>query len=415
MAALTAIAALAASSVAVATPPVRPALPGASTCDPQTIRCAALRAGIRWGAATSPGELSRDPQAEQLLASEFSAFTPDNDFKPERTQPQPGQFQFAAVDSMLATARAKKMRIRGHVMFWYAQTPAWMREQVQDRESGLRIMRAHIRGIFEHVFPNRDLIDQWDIVNEAFEPDGTMRGTIWRNAIGPDYVEQAFRIAAEERDRLNDTVAGTENDWKLELYYNDFIDDSFVAFDSAIDVSGGLDLGGLAHAGVGVLAGSGLCVIAPRCAAIKRMAKDFAARGVPMDGIGFQAHIASLAAPDYRGVTSWIAPLGLRWAVTELDQPCSTDPLTKWLCFQAQGETFRQITAACVADAACDTVVQWGISDRRSWWTSLVPGGLLGNPLAFDTNLRRKPAANAVYRVLRDGAQPPSAWLQADQ
>ena len=91
----------------------------------------------------------------------------------------------------------------------------------------------------------------WDVVNEAFNDDGTMRHTIWYDqpgigvGTGTKYIEQALRWAHEA-------------DPGAKLFYNDY--------DAEI--------------------------INKKSDAIYEMAKDFKKRGVPLDGIGFQTHVS---------------------------------------------------------------------------------------------------------------------------
>ncbi len=123
----------------------------------------------------------------------------------------------------------------------------------------------------------------WDVVNEAFNDDGTMRHTIWYDqpgigaGAGTKYIEQALRWAREA-------------DPSAKLFYNDY---------DAEEINKKSD-------------------------AIYAMAKDFKKRGVPLDGIGFQTHV-SLKFDDPAKLASFaknlerFAKLGLELHITELD------------------------------------------------------------------------------------------------
>lgn len=67
-------------------------------------------------------------------------------------------------------------------------------------------MREHIYTIVSH-FKGR--VDAWDVVNEAFEDDGTPRKSLFWQILGTDYIPLAFQYAHEA-------------DPNVELYYNDF-------------------------------------------------------------------------------------------------------------------------------------------------------------------------------------------------
>ena len=74
------------------------------------------------------------------------------------------------------------------------------------RATLLAVMQDHIRRVMGHW---KGQIPSWDVVNEAFDADGTLRDCVWRRVIGPDWVEQAFRAA-----RAADPTA--------KLYLNEF-------------------------------------------------------------------------------------------------------------------------------------------------------------------------------------------------
>lgn len=91
----------------------------------------------------------------------------------------------------------------------------------------------------------------------------------------------------------------------------------------------------------------------------------------------------------------------MRWALTELDMPCSSeDSLNEQFCFANQAQAFGSAVKACLESPACDTVVQWGVGDRYTWWNG-VPGGQFVNPLVLNPDFEYKPAAEAVVRALQ--------------
>ena len=67
------------------------------------------------------------------------------------------------------------------------------------------ILQDHIKTVVGHYAGQ---VYAWDVVNEAFEPDGSLRKTIWSRD-GTGYIEQALRWAHAA-------------DPKALLFYNDF-------------------------------------------------------------------------------------------------------------------------------------------------------------------------------------------------
>ncbi len=68
------------------------------------------------------------------------------------------------------------------------------------------MLKTHIQEIVTHY---QGSIDTFDVVNEAWNDDGTLRDTIWLRTIGPDYIPLAFQWAHEANP-------------DAKLYYNDF-------------------------------------------------------------------------------------------------------------------------------------------------------------------------------------------------
>lgn len=352
------------------------------------LREAATAAGKHWGAAVSLRHLDQ-PSYAAALAGQFTVMTPENGLKFPFVHPAPGVYDFSEGDALARFARANGLKMRGHVLIWREDLEPWLGAN-PTREAAIALMREHIFTVLGHYrthFP--DVFVQWDVVNEAFRADGTLRDSGWHRAIGDDFVELAFRAAHEA--------------WpEMKLYYNDFEELVFNAFGSLIDASGAIDPDGL-RPGIGPSVIAADCAVSAKCVAIRAMAQDFLARGVPIHGIGFQGHIANLVAPDFGVHARWVGELGLEWAVTELDAPCAPEALggfNSLLCYRTQAQIFGSVVRACRADPACSGVVQWGVADPYSWWPGL-SAGLLANPLALDAQFRLKPAGEAVLEALQ--------------
>ena len=134
----------------------------------------------------------------------------------DATEPQEGQFNFRAGDTLVEFAQKYGMKVHGHTFLWHSQTPNWVFQNPNDgrpmREVVLARLENHIRALMTHW---KGKIQSWDVCNECFEDDGRPRGfSPWRQNIGDDYMEQAFRIA--------DKVAKELGEEKVLLVYNDF-------------------------------------------------------------------------------------------------------------------------------------------------------------------------------------------------
>ncbi len=203
----------------------------------------------------APTRAFSDLIASDILAQDFNRLTCENEMKFDATEPQEGQFNFRAGDTLVEFAQKHNMKVHGHTFMWHSQTPQWVFQDSSapngraSRELVLKRLENHIRGLMTHW---KGKIDSWDVCNECFEDDGRVRaaggfGGNWRAAIGDDYMEQAFKIA--------DKVAKELGEEKVLLVYNDF---------------------NMYKPG--------------KVQAVVKMVNDFKAKGIRIDAIGMQAH-----------------------------------------------------------------------------------------------------------------------------
>ncbi len=173
------------------------------------------------GTAISMNDLTGDRY--DLLKMHFNVTTAENEMKPIVLQPEKGKFDFSGADAIMDKVLASGMQMYGHTLVLDKQTPAWMNKDTKGnplgREEALENMRTHIKTVMEH-FGNK--VISWDVVNDAMSVHPTdpqdwkvsLHPSPWLNAIGEDYVEQAFLAARE--------VLDTHSDWDIKLYYNDY-------------------------------------------------------------------------------------------------------------------------------------------------------------------------------------------------
>src|SRR4030095_4754332 len=78
---------------------------------------------------------------------------------------------------------------------------------------------------------------------------------------------------------------------------------------------------------------------------VYNMVRDFKARGVPIDCVGFQSHLGTSTPGDYQANLQRFADLGVDVQITELDVTGSN-----------QAEASANVVTACLAGAACTGV-----------------------------------------------------------
>ena len=109
--------------------------------------------------------------------------------------------------------------MRGHTLIWYSQTPEGIFHEGFDtngayvgRETMLARMESMISGVFEELdrLGYIDLFYAYDVINEAWMEDGTIRKNHWTETIGDDYLWYAFYYADKYAPDY------------IDLYYNDY-------------------------------------------------------------------------------------------------------------------------------------------------------------------------------------------------
>jgi endo-1,4-beta-xylanase len=90
----------------------------------------------------------------------------------------------------------------------------------------VKVVRNHIFTVMRH-FKGR--VRQWDVVNEALAPDGSMADTVFLRKMGPNYISQCFRWAHEadpeafliyNDNKVESWGLGSPHSDKAEGYFN---------------------------------------------------------------------------------------------------------------------------------------------------------------------------------------------------
>jgi len=350
----------------------------AVTAQSAGLRDRADAAGLNFGTAVTTEALTNDEAYRNLLVDNVNMVTTVDEVDFAVVQPQPGVYDFARADALVDFAVANDMTARGHRLVTADGLPDWIVNGSWTADTLGEVLREHVTTLVSrYAERNPGVVTQWDVVDEAFLPDGTLRDSIWRQVIGDDYLRIAFEAA-----RAADPTA--------ELFYDDFYDDFSVTQD-AVDN------------GVAIVPGATTersnCADVPKCVGVQAAIAALVTAGAPIDAIGLQSRIRSPDPVDITRFATWVEDLGLRWAITELDVPLPVTEIlsAESLAFQAQ--VYADTLAACAESEACDTFVTWGITDRLPP-TPDSTGGAFGGALWFDAADAPKPAFDAMADVL---------------
>ncbi|GIH31392.1 endo-1,4-beta-xylanase [Microbispora amethystogenes] len=283
-----------------------------------TLGAAAAQSGRYFGTAIAAGRLG-DSNYTTIANREFNMVTPENEMKPDATEPNRGQFNFSSGDRVYNWAVQNGKRVRGHTLAWHGQQPPWM--QSLSGSSLRQAMIDHINGVMAHY---KGKLYAWDVVNEAFA-DGNSGGRRDSNLqrTGNDWIEVAFRTARAA-------------DPSVKLCYNDYNIENWTW---------------------------------AKTQGVYNMVKDFKSRGVPIDCVGFQSHFNSGSAynSNFRTTLQNFAALGVDVQITELDIQ------------GASAQTYAAVTNDCLAVPRCNGITVWGVRDQDSWRSGDTPLLFSGN------------------------------------
>lgn len=328
--------------------------------------------GVAMNAAQITGA---DSASVEIIKNQFNSITAENCMKSEELQPIEGEFNFELADKFVKFGEENNMYIIGHTLIWHSQAPKWFftDEKGTDvsREVLIERMKKHI---FTVVGRYKGKVKGWDVVNEAFEDDGSWRKSKFYQIIGEDYMKLAFQFAHEA-------------DPDADLYYNDY---------------------SMAHKG--------------RRDAVVNMIKKLQSEGVKIDGIGMQGHM-DMEFPEigeFEKSLVAFAQAGMKVMITELDLTILPRPdrnvgaeISASFEYQQSLNPYSEGLPDSAATALHDRyneffklfmkhsdkierVTLWGVSDRQSWRNNWPVRGRTDYPLLFDVNYQPKPIVKTI-------------------
>lgn len=300
---------------------------------------------------------------KELLAYHFNSITPENEMKFESMHPSEDTYTFEQADEIASFAKAHGMKLRGHTLVWHNQTSDWLFQSSKggtiDAETLLDRMKSHIDTVVKRY---KDSIYAWDVVNEVIADEGAelLRQSKWLDIAGEGFIAKAFEYAHDA-------------DPKAVLFYNDYNESHPVKREK-----------------------------------IYKLVKGLVDRGVPIHGVGLQAHwnITNPGLDDIRSAIERYASLGLQLQITEMDvsvfehddrRTDLTEPTEqmKELLTERYERFFRLFREYKQHISA---VTFWGAADDYTWLDYFPVRSRKNWPLLFDEQQQPK---EAFWRVVK--------------
>jgi endo-1,4-beta-xylanase len=319
------------------------------------------------GVAVNPRMVQPGPDAE-LIKAQFNSMTPENAMKMGPIHPEENRYNWKDADAIADFAKQNNIKLRGHTLCWHNQMPAWLfvdsTGKTVSRDVLLARLKRHITDVMTRY---KGTIYAWDVVNEAVPDTSTAiyRKTRFLEIIGEDYIEKAFQYAHEA-------------DPNAQLFYNDYNTEN-----------------------------------PSKRERIFQLLKKLKAKGVPINGVGLQAHW-SIYEPTRQELEESItkfASLGLKVQFTEVDvsvypkeherrarRPTDKSEFTPAMNdkqaaqYKMLFEVFRKHRNTITG------VTFWNLTDRYSWLDNFPVPGRKDYPLLFDQNGAPKKAYEGVVR-----------------
>lgn len=311
------------------------------------------------GAAIESSSLDKAEEVD-LMKRHFSSLTAENVMKWSSLQRSEGNFNFTSADKIVDFAQANGMKVRGHTLCWYNQTPDWVfkdGDNTASKELVLERLRTHISTVMKHF---KGKVYAWDVVNEAIDDgSGTYRASKWFVICGSDFIIEAFKAAREA-------------DTEAKLFYNDY------------------------------------STVSPtKREKIFKLLKRLNDQNL-IDGVGMQSHWNIGYPSDELVIEAFdkYTSLGLEIHITELDVSVYTadsDPESAYTTDIAQKQVAAYSDFFSLFRRYKDhvsSVTFWGLADNHTWLDNFPVRGRKNYPFLFDTDYNPKEAYFSVIEKL---------------
>lgn len=300
-----------------------------------------------------------------VLEQDFNHLTCENAMKIQDIHPAQDTFNWTEADRVADFARQKGMKLTGHTLLWHRQAPDWMFEGVTAGDAAsLETLKSRLKQHIEAMIERYgDVVDNWDVVNEAISDDATKQyrdgaeQSRWYELFnGEEYIYWAYKFA---KDALEAQAPGSSAG---KLYYNEYV----------------------------------VTTKADKILKLLAWLKDD--KGIQIDGVGFQSHenMTWPSAADLQIAIDKFKAAGYKVKISELDVTVYADystgsfvasPAVTMTADLAAKQAQRFANLFSVYRKNKDQITSvtfWGVSDDNTWLDNEPVPGRNDYPLLYD-------------------------------
>jgi len=319
-----------------------------------------------------------NPVETELIANEFSAIVPENCMKPQPIHPEENRYNWEDADKFVAFGETNKQTVTGHCLIWHSQIGKWFFVDSEGKDVTPEVLKERMRQHISTVVGRyKGRIKGWDVVNEAFEDNGTYRNSKFYQILGKDFIKYAFQFAHEA-------------DPNAELYYNDYNVET-----------------------------------PAKCDAIVQLVKELKAAGCRIDAVGSQAHM-HMNSPTLEATETSLKKLKdagvhiliTEWDISILPSPYEGANIAANFKYSAEMDPYRDTVPEDVQQKwnkrmldmfalflkyndVIDRVTVWGLTDNTTWLNNFPIRGRKDYPMLFDRNNQRKPVVDEMIKMAK--------------
>lgn len=315
----------------------------------------------------------------RTITDEFHTISLEFEFAMDEIWVDPAEYVYTYLDHALEFARTNGLRVKGTHLVWHAQTPDWLVDgfangtyvatEVSDlTQDYITALFAHITSAYPGIVESVNVVNE--VIRDDYDADDTyaeFRNTLWREALGPDFVA-----------RLLSWTATASEGSGIRLVVNDY----------------GIELPG------------------PKKDRFDVVLSSLQTLAAPIDAVGLQCHFSihdiiddPFDEDDFVGVLDSYADRGFDIELTEIDVRINDDRAGRTDSKLAQqAALFGRVVTAALRNPNVVGIHFWGFNDDLSylnghaeWLSQRRDWGLL-----FDSCYRPKPAYFAVADALRE-------------